>query len=103
MAVGHQIDRLNVFQSNGLVVSAKAGHGLYVSAAGAAASSIEGAVFLLAANVSTPHMSRKENQSAADYTQRPGLSEHVWAIMAVPASTPCRSAHLGCSERSIIG
>jgi hypothetical protein len=45
IAVGHQIDRLNVFQFNGLAVSAKAGHGLYVSAAGAAASSIEGAVF----------------------------------------------------------
>jgi hypothetical protein len=45
IAAGHQIDRLNVFQCNGLVVSAKEGHGLYVSAAGAAASSIEGVVF----------------------------------------------------------
>jgi hypothetical protein len=45
IAVGHQIDRLNAFQSNGLVVSAKAAHGLYVSAVGAAASSIEGAAF----------------------------------------------------------
>jgi hypothetical protein len=45
IAVGHQIDRLNAFQSNGLVVSAKSGHGLYVITAGAAASSIEGVVF----------------------------------------------------------